>query len=129
MLLQQLHRIGHAAGAFAEDHSCSDAFQKFALRGTVPLLELGHDLPHPLSRRCPILGRQAQDNASPDQCAASAFHGAHACSEGIAQVTGGLFVKANQVGVCANNGLRAIVRAATQFLRCYVFSGFHDNRL
>ena len=92
MLLQQLRRVGHTAGAFTEDHARTDTLEHLALCGSVALLELGHDLPHGFSSSYPILFSQSQDDACPDKCTTGAFHVAHARAKGVAQITTSLFI-------------------------------------
>ncbi len=84
MLLQQLRRIGHTAGAFTEDHTRTDTLEHLALGGAIALLKLGHDLPHGFSSSYPILFSQSQDDTCPNKRAACAFHIAHARTKSVA---------------------------------------------
>jgi hypothetical protein len=117
--LQKLGCIGHAIGALTKDFPRAYALQKLALRGSVALLELVHDLAHLFRRGA--LAYQSQYEASAGNGAASPFRVAHARPEGSGKAYGGLLVDACKVGVGAEHCLRTVETTLFLFYR-YLFS-------
>ena len=123
--LQKLCRIGHAIGAFTKDFPRAYTFQKLALRGTITLLELVHDLTHLFRRGA--FAYESQYETSTSNGATSPFHVAHSCPKGSGKAYGGLLVDASEVDISAKHRLRAVEATMLLFYR-YLFSCFHNAK-